>query len=258
MYYYNFVEVRGWLPQIADARMSRALDVYETFCQLATKNCHLTSIVPHAPYSVSDNLWQLLQPYFQNKTASIHNQEAPFEDELFIQGSGDFTRMYQLMNMDNSFFSPSGKSSLQTYFQKLKSAKNVLLVHNTFTKEKDVLYAKEQALLNNQQIFFCLCANANLYIENAFPPVEMLINNDCTLVLGTDSLASNHNLNILDEIKTIKQHFDFVTTNQLLQMATLNGAKALGRNDMLGSFEKGKQPGIILIDEALKNVKRLL
>ena len=258
MFYYNFVEVSGWLPQIADARISRALNVYETFCQLSTKNCHLTSIVPHAPYSVSDNLWQLLQPYFQNKTASIHNQEAPFEDELFIQGSGDFTRMYQLMNMDNSFFSPSGKSSLQTYFQKLKSAKNVLLVHNTFTKEKDVLYAKEQALLNNQQIFFCLCANANLYIENAFPPVEMLINNDCTLVLGTDSLASNHNLNILDEIKTIKQHFDFVTTNQLLQMATLNGAKALGRNDMLGSFEKGKQPGIILIDEALKNVKRLL
>ena len=62
----------------------------------------------------------------------------------------------------------------------------------------------------------------------------------------------------LDEMKTIKQHFDFVTINQLLQMATLNGAKALNKSDILGSFEKGKQPGVILIDEDLKNVKRLL
>jgi cytosine/adenosine deaminase-related metal-dependent hydrolase len=246
------------VPQIADARMSRALGVFEAYCQLSTDHCKQISIVPHAPYSVSDNLWQLLQPYFQDKTISIHNQETSFEDELFIQGSGDFTRMYQLMNMDCSFFTPSGKSSLQTCFPKLKGAGNVLLVHNTFTKEKDVLYAKEQAELNDQQLFFCLCVNANLYIENALPPVAMLLQNDCNLVLGTDSLASNQGLSIIDEMKTIQQHFDCITIEQLLQMATLNGAKALSMSDKLGSFEKGKQPGIVVIDETLKNVKRLL
>jgi cytosine/adenosine deaminase-related metal-dependent hydrolase len=264
LHYYNFVEASGWLPQIADARMSRSLEVYNTYCQLLTPNpqapvdCQLSSIVPHAPYSVSENLWQLLQPYFQGKTVSIHNQETSFEDELFIQGSGDFTRMYQLMKLDTSFFSPSGKSSLQTYFPKLKGAQNVLLVHNTFTKKNDVLYAKDQATLNNQQLFFCLCVNANLYIENALPPLEMLINNDCTLVLGTDSIASNYSLSILDEMKTIKRHFNSVTTEQLLQMATLNGAKALNMSDKLGSFEKGKQPGVIVISEDFNSVRRLL
>jgi cytosine/adenosine deaminase-related metal-dependent hydrolase len=262
--YYNFVEASGWLPQIADARMSRSLEVYNTYCQLSTPNpqdpvdCLLTSIVPHAPYSVSENLWQLLQPYFQGKTVSIHNQETSFEDELFIQGSGDFTRMYELMKLDTNFFSPTGKSSLQTYFPKLNGAQNVLLVHNTFTKENDVLYAKEQATLNNQQLFFCLCVNANLYIENALPPLKMLINNDCTLVLGTDSIASNYSLSILDEMKTIKRHFNAVSTEQLLQMATLNGAKALNMSDKLGSFEKGKQPGVIVISKDLNSVRRLL
>ena len=258
LHYYNFIEASGWLPQIADARMSRAVEVYQAFCQLSTPACQNSAIVPHAPYSVSDNLWQLLQPHFQDKTVSIHNQETNFEDELFIQGSGDFTRMYQLMKLDTSFFSPSGKSSLQTYFPRLKGAKNVLLVHNTFTKEKDVLYAKEQATIKNQQLFFCLCANANLYIEDALPPLEMLMHTGCNLVLGTDSLASNHSLSILDEMKTLRQHFNAITTVQLLQMATLNGAKALNKDNTLGSFEKDKQPGVIVISEDLSSVKRLL
>ena len=86
----------------------------------------------------------------------------------------------------------------------------------------------------------------------------MLINSNCNLVLGTDSLASNHSLSILDEMHTIKQHFDVVSVEQLLQMATLNGAKALNLSNMLGSFEKGKQPGVILINEDLSNVKRLI
>jgi len=258
LHYYNFIESSGWLPQLAEARMNRSLEVYKTYCQQSANNCILTAIVPHAPYSVSENLWHLLQPYFKGKTVSIHNQETSFEDELFIQGSGDFTRMYQLMNMDCSFFSPSGKSSLQTYFPKLNGAKNVILVHNTFTNENDVSYAKEEAIINNQQLFFCLCANANLYIEDALPPVAMFLQNNCNMVLGTDSLASNHSLSILDEMRTIKQHFDFVTTEQLLQMATINGATALNMSDILGSFEKGKQPGVVVISEDLKDVRRLI
>ncbi len=254
--YYNFVEVSGWLPEIAAARIDRSLAVYDTFRQPATGN--QCTLVPHAPYSVSQNLWQLLQPHYQGKTVSIHNQETSFEDELFIQGSGDFIRMYELMNLKTDFFKPSGRSSLQTYFDNLKGAANVMLVHNTFTKEADVLFAKTQAAINDQRLFFCLCPNANLYIENALPPVAILIANQCALVLGTDSLASNARLSILEEMKTIRQHFPKIETTQLLQMATLNGAAALNLNDQFGSFEKGKQPGIILLEEDFTTVKRLL
>lgn len=258
--YYNFIEVTGFLPELAQTRLTNAVAIYDAFNKLSAISYQLSAsaTVPHAPYSVSEKLWLLLQPYFQNKTISIHNQETSFEDELFIQGSGDFTRMYNLMKMDTSFFSPSGKSSLQTYFPKLNGAKNVILVHNTFTKEEDVLYAKKEAIANNQNLFFCLCINANQYIERAVPPVEMLLKNEAVIVLGTDSLASNWNLSILDEIKTLQKEFPSLQKEELLRFATSNGAKALGMEDKLGSLEKGKQPGILLLNDELSEVKRLI
>ncbi len=254
--YYNFIEVSGWLPEVAQARIENAAVVYEAFSQLSSVNGE-QSLVPHAPYSVSEKLWLLLQPYFQNKTVSIHNQETNFEDELFMQGGGDFMRMYSLMKIDSSFFSPSGKSSLQTYFPKLETARNVMLVHNTFTRKADVLYARKRATANRQNLFWCLCINANLYIESAVPPVNLLLENECNIVLGTDSLASNRSLNMLDEIKTLKKKFPQLTIEQLLQFATLNGAKALNMENEFGSFEHGKRPGVLLLTDDLSEVKRL-
>lgn len=278
--YYNFIEVSGWLPQIAEQRFQRSKEYYGEFggewaigneqlaisneekqqteqvlqstnnWQLKTTNYKLqTALVPHAPYSVSEELWNLLQPFFINKTISIHNQETSFEDELFAQNKGDFLRMYKMMRIDNSFFKPTGKSSLQSYFPKLANAKNVILVHNTFTKREDVTYSSQLAAHSSQQLYWCLCANANLYIEDKLPPVDMLAKNNCTMVLGTDSLASNWNLNLLDEIKTIQKHFPNISTEQLLQWATINGAQALQMDKKLGSFEKNRQPGIIFISE---------
>ncbi|HET7899122.1 MAG TPA: amidohydrolase family protein [Flavisolibacter sp.] len=265
--YYNFIEASGWLPAIAGVRFNRARAIYDAFDRessivnrefTATSNgTHhqmKTSIVPHAPYSVSEDLWKAIQPYFKGKTVSIHNQETRFEDEFFLQGTGDFRRMYELMQIDNSHHQPTQKSSLQSYFQKLQGAGKVILVHNTFTTEADVEYVrretsdvKEEKRL--QQVFFCLCANANLYIEEALPPVDMLRKKGCQMVLGTDSLASNWSLSILDEIKTIRKHFPQVPLEEMLQWATLNGAKALGMEDILGSFEKGKKPGVVLLSE---------
>jgi cytosine/adenosine deaminase-related metal-dependent hydrolase len=217
------------------------------------------SIVPHAPYSVSDNLWKEIQPYFENKVVSIHNQETPFEDEFFLNGKGDFKRMYEMMKMDNSHHQPTRKSSLQSYFEKLTKAKNVLLVHNTFTKQQDIDYIKQLQTTNYKlQTFFCLCVNANKFIEDALPPIELLRKNNCAIVLGTDSLASNWSLNILDEIKTIRKNFPQITLQDLLQWATSNGAKALEIDDQLGSFEKGKKAGVVLIDENNLSVKRIL
>jgi cytosine/adenosine deaminase-related metal-dependent hydrolase len=65
--------------------------------------------------------------------------------------------------------------------------------------------------------------------------------------VGTDSLASNHSLNILDEMKSLHQHFPSITLEELLQWATVNGARALEIENQFGSFEKGKKPGIVLI-----------
>jgi cytosine/adenosine deaminase-related metal-dependent hydrolase len=248
--YYNFIEASGWLPPVAATRLERALELYRQFSQ--------ASIVPHAPYSVSENLWQLIQPYFENRVVSIHKQETAFEDEFFAQGTGDFTRMYAMMKIDNSHHQPQGISSLQTYFNRLIKAKNILLVHNTFITQPDIDFIKRETKNKKPETFFCLCPNANLYIENALPPVEMLRQNQCTIALGTDSLASNRSLSILDELKTIRQNFPSVPLPELLQWATLNGAKALDMDQELGSFEPGKKPGVLIIKEDLATVKRLV
>jgi cytosine/adenosine deaminase-related metal-dependent hydrolase len=251
MAYYNFVEVSGWMPSVAKTRLEKSKTYYDEFSQLSFANNQI-SMAPHAPYSVSDELWQFIQPYFSQKTTTIHNQETNFEDEFFLTGKGDFLRMYSLMNIDNSFFIPTRKSSLQSCLHKLDSAKNVLFVHNTFTRKEDLAFVKNEWIKNSldyPRAFFCICPNANLYIENALPPIDLFAEQNLDIVLGTDSLASNHSLNILDEIKTIMKYFPEIPHEQLLQWATLNGAKALQMDNMFGSLAKGKKPGIILIEK---------
>lgn len=254
MAYYNFVEASGWLPGVADERFLRSKKAYNAFEKI-TGN---TSIVPHAPYSVSDNLWNHIAPYFKNKVASIHNQETSFEDEFFMQGTGDFIRMYELMKLDNTHFKATGKTSLASYYHYLKNAATVLLVHNTYTSLADIIYANEQAQLYKQNLYWCLCPNANKYIQKQLADVMALVSNDCQVVLGTDSLASNHSLDILSEIRLIKDNYPFVTDETLLRWATINGARALNMDDSLGSFEKEKKPGVLLLSNDLSTVTRLI
>jgi cytosine/adenosine deaminase-related metal-dependent hydrolase len=242
--YYNFIEVSGWMPNVARQRFQ------EGQIRISNFEFRISTLVPHAPYSVSEDLWNLLKSSFQNKTVTIHNQETKAEDELFKNGTGDFIRMYKMMNMDNSFYKPYGKSSVQTYLHHFEKVRNVILVHNTFTKEDDIQFIQQQ----NQSYFFCLCPQANKYIENSLPPVDLLKKNNCNIVLGTDSLAGNHTLNLLDEMKLLQQNFSTISLSNMLQWATINGAKALQMDNVLGSFEKGKRPGINLIKNLRNNI----
>src|SRR2546423_9533233 len=77
LHYYNFIEASGCLPEISQTRFERALDLYKNFKSDIPNSS--TSIVPHAPYSVSENLWEQIQPYSENKVVAIHNQETAFE-----------------------------------------------------------------------------------------------------------------------------------------------------------------------------------
>jgi len=240
--YYNFVETSGWLPQIAPARFERSYSFYQEYLNNGLKS----SIVPHAPYSVSDNLWEKIIPLFPGKTVTIHNQETADEDLFFLEAKGNFTKMFGMMNIDNSFYKARKIRSVESYFHKFSSAESVILVHNTFTRQEDLDFIQKNK--SDQLISFCLCPNANLYIENTLPPVNLFLENDCNIILGTDSLASNHQLNILEEIKTIVKNFPGIKTKNLLRWATINGAKALQMDKELGSFEKGKNPGVVLIE----------
>ena len=250
--YYNFVEASGWHPSIAVIRFARAFEIYQSFQKQLPQ--FTSSIVPHAPYSVSEELWNRISAFFDKKTVSIHNQETRDENDFFMNGSGELNRMYEWMGIDNTHHTATGSTSIRSYFDKLRKAKNILLVHNSFTSEEDIGYVIKQKKDSN--VFFCICINANQYIEDTVPPIDVFLKEDCKIVLGTDSLASNHSLSIMDEIKTIQKFFPAVPLETILTWATINGAEALEMEDKLGSFEKGKKPGVILIGGDL-SVKRI-
>jgi len=90
----------------------------------------------------------------------------------------------------------------------------------------------------------------------------MFRQNNCHIILGTDSLASNWSLDILDEMKTIIKNFPLIPLKEILQWATINGARALGMENELGSLEKGKKPGIIELgyskQKKMEKIKRIL
>jgi cytosine/adenosine deaminase-related metal-dependent hydrolase len=242
--YHNFIEVSGWSPAAAADRFATSLDLFTAFSAWFPER---TSMAPHAPYSVSDPLWQMIRPYYRGKTTTIHNQESRAEDDLFLQGSGDLLRMYELMRIDNRLFRPSGKSSLATSLPKMGEARNLLLVHNSFTREEDLRLLTGQE--NGPECFICLCIQANQYIENVVPPVNLFRQHRLPIVLGTDSLASNRELSILAEIKTLRHFFPEIPFGEILGWATLEGSRALQCEEHLGSFETGKKPGILLIGE---------
>ena len=242
--YHNFIEVSGFSPAIAQPRFEVALEVYNTF---KTHFPNHTSLVPHAPYSVSTNLFGLIDALDSNTLSSIHNQETPDENEFFFTGDGSFNLLYETIGVDiKQFFQPSGKTSLQTILPLISKPKKLLLVHDTFTSQGDIDLLKATPS-SVQQAIFCLCVNANLYIENKLPPIDLFLQNNCEIVLGTDSLASNHQLSISSEILTITQNFPHIPLQTILQWATSNGANALGMDNQLGSFIFGKKPGIVNI-----------
>lgn len=264
--YHNFIEASGFPSSIAELRFQRSLDLYNRY----SLSCPDNSIVPHAPYSVSPELFSLINAYPSNKVLSIHNQETAAENELFENRKGDFLRLYEKLGIDISNFKSSGKTSLQTYLPYLKKYESLILVHNVFTNAADISFVKSHTsgIIHQPSVFYCLCPGANLYISDSLPDVSLFTqppsatsatlstaaDGITNIVLGTDSLASNHQLSILEEMKTLQQYFPTLLTETLLQWATINGARALKMDGDLGSFEKGKNPGLIIIDHLEQNI----
>jgi cytosine/adenosine deaminase-related metal-dependent hydrolase len=136
-----------------------------------------------------------------------------------------------------------------------------LFVHNTLTTKVDI----EAAQTWSENVFWATCPNANLYIENRLPNYQNFIDTNARMTIGTDSLTSNWQLSILEEMKAIAKYQSYVSFETMLRWATLNGAEALGFENTLGSIEKGKTPGLNLLNlsddlkiDSWTSVKRII
>ena len=247
LYYHNFIETTGFLEAMAGERFQSGLDLFDRFAAGLDFPSRSNSIVPHAPYSVSKNLFGLISRFPLNEIISIHNQESPAENSFFQEAKGDFLRLYQNLGLDISFFHPTGKRSLENYLPFFREQRSVILVHNVDTNAADLDFASGFTGPSGS-IFFCICPNANLYIGGQLPDLALFSRKGCRIVIGTDSLASNQGLSILEELKTIEGFFNGISLPTLLGWATLNGAESLGIESFAGSFEPGKKPGVLLIE----------
>lgn len=234
--YHTFVELLGLNSDVAKKNFAAGLE-------LKSQTPAPRSLSPHAPYSVSKQLLQrIAQEESKSTVVTIHNQESKAESDFTRDASGDILELYKFFGTDISWYKPSGENSLRTILPYLIGEYNLLLVHNSFTDAADVRWAKQL----QKNLYLCLCPNANLYIENTLPDVMMLRREKCKFAVGTDSLASNFTLSVLDELKILRKHFPEISTAEMLTWATKNGAEALCLNQ-LGSFAKGKKPGLILL-----------
>ena len=248
MHWHNFIELSGFVDSAATQRLEAAKNIAAIYAKAYKK----TTLSPHAPYSVSNALFKQLNSETANQLISIHNQECAAENDLYLNKTGGFLDLYKNFGIDISSFKPSGKSSLQSWLPYFNKQQSIIAVHNTMTSLDDLNFLKkyvaEESDSSQLAIYFCLCINANKYIEQKVPPIDFLRANNCNIVLGTDSYASNWQLNILEEIKAIQQATSFtIAMEEILQWATINGARALQMENELGSFEKGKKPGVVLI-----------
>ena len=225
--YYNFIETFGVDVNKLDVVFSQAMELKNEFRAAGQK----VSIVPHAPYSVPPVLMSKINNSFDEKDEllTIHMQETKEENQLFENTKGAFFTWLNRMKANESIWENRTKST--DILQELGN-KKILLVHNTFAKKEDMT-----------DHYYCTCPKANLYIENALPDYSIFATDK--LCVGTDSLASNDTLSILEELIVIQKNSNF-DMNTLLKIACKNGARALGFAH-LGTFEKGKTPGVNLI-----------
>lgn len=255
--YHNFIETMGFIAGTAAQRFEASRTVYDQFARLYRTPAESNSIVPHAPYSVSPALFQLITRFPGNHLLTIHSQESVAEREFIEKGTGDFHRLYQALGIDISFYKPAGKSSLPSWLSHFLPNQSLILVHNTNTNKDDLDFIAH-CPLPIANLFFCVCPNANEYIGNPLPDLDLLRTYSAGIVVGTDSLASNHQLSVLAELQTIHRHFPHIATKELLQWATLNGARALELDKVVGSFDTGKKPGVVIISDDLSRVERLV
>lgn len=241
--YYTFIEMFDFLQtQNATAEFEKYRAVYDV---LTLAEGSKKSVAPHAPYSVSRNLFQKIRDFNEksNITISIHNQETQPEQDLFQKGEGAFYDFYGKFGISLDGFAAPKTTAIHYALENMNPSVRTLFVHNTLTSKADI----EAAHQWSPNVYWATCPNANLYIENRLPHYQNFLDTNARMTIGTDSLTSNWQLSIIEEMKTIQRFQSYVPLDILLKWATLNGAEALGFEDRLGSLEVGKTPGLALL-----------
>jgi cytosine/adenosine deaminase-related metal-dependent hydrolase len=243
MYTRTFLEVFGSEPEMCDGVMKdvTALNV------VADEVGIDAAPTPHSCYTMSPQLLSASAAAgLERGFISYHSQESQEEEDLLLTGTG---AMYKNRKRSGMSTPPvTGESSLKYFIDRLAAARpapyqeHILLVHNVCLAQDDIDAAKK--VMKN--VYWAVCPLSNIFIHNALPPISMMRENGLKVVVGTDSLSSNDDLDMVKELYCLHANFPEVPMSQLLEWACSNGAEFLKR-DELGSLSVGKRPGVVFI-----------
>jgi len=251
LYFHSFIEAFD-LMQIDKtvSEFEKSKKVYDT---LNASEKNKKAIVPHAPYSVSDPLFKFILGHRDGSVStSIHHQETEAENQFISDRKGALVDFFEGFGLSLESYKPTGRLASSRVKEQMASDQRTLLVHNTMSTIDDIRNIESW----NQQAYWVTCPNANLYIENRLPRYQNWLDKNAIICIGTDSLASNWQLSILEEMITIQKYKSSISTLELIKWATINGARALGFEDDLGSLEEGKTPGLVAIEGFDLNTNR--
>lgn len=237
IFYHSFVELIGLHPSRADVVFEAGKEV---FSELKKMNL-AGSLVPHAPYSTSNELIEKTTDFnlASNLTGTIHSQETDEETKFFFGEENGFYNLYKFLQLDISWFKAPMKRSFEHNFPAFKN-QSTIFVHNTITNSADLKLAE------NKPFYWCFCPNANLYIENRLPNFNLFSSLKNNICFGTDSLASNNQLDLISEANHALKNSSF-DLETVLKAMTINAANALAQTENFGALIKGKNTGLNLV-----------
>ncbi len=229
----------------------------EKFLELKESETNLVKIglSPHAPYTVSARLFEIISVYaIENEIKiSIHASESVMEEGLMLNGTGFFAGIYEKYGL--TWQSPN--SSTIEMLDKIGVLKaKPLLAHCVKVSESDI------ELIKKSDSRIAHCPKSNAKFGHGIAPLEKFLDAKISVGFGSDSVASNNTCDILEEARfatLFARNFPdrkrFLQPKEIIETATLGGAKALGLENEIGSLEAGKQADFAII--SLENAAQM-
>ncbi|MFM9008551.1 MAG: amidohydrolase family protein [Bacteroidota bacterium] len=240
--YHTFVEVLGLDPSRADILLQDARTLVEAFSAIDGSTA---SLAPHAPYSLSEALFKaVIDEASSQMCSSYHLMESEDELRFFSTTEGPLRTVFETAGLNlSAAVLHVDQDPLQQFVKQWNSTCPIQFVHNVFVSEKGL----KEAISFIPQSYWCMCPSANLFISGRLPDIPAFRRQGARITIGTDSLASNNKLSVVQELYRIQQAFPEIPFHELIDWATWNGACFLSRQHEIGSVEPGKKPGLVLL-----------
>jgi len=224
----HFFEVLGLEPNDASARLADAGYLEDSHARRSDRVRH--GISAHSPYTASPALISALheRAAAQSVPFAVHLAESPAEVQLLFDGTGPLAATAA---RSIAQFQPPGTTPAR-YLDRLGALDGTLAVHCVHTADDTALIAEKCAGI-------ALCPRSNTYLQVGDAPVAALEAAGARIALGTDSLASNHDLDLFEEARALRVLAPGLTAERIVRMMTIDGAVALGLRQRFGALEPG-------------------